>query len=125
MEVFGDGKQTRDFIYVEDVAEALFKAAQSKLTGVYNISTNTETSINTLACTLISLHGSGEVKYRPKRNGDIRRSSLNNEKLKKQLNWAPIHDLKEGLQRTYMYFKKQQEKEEKKQAIEVTVVPVL
>ncbi|WP_432357130.1 NAD-dependent epimerase/dehydratase family protein [Sporosarcina sp. UB5] len=111
--IFGDGEQTRDFIYVEDVADALFRASHSDLTGVYNLSTNTETSVNTLALTLISLHGAGEVEYRPKRQGDIRRSSLGNEKLRNDLDWAPLVDLDEGLRRTYTYFKEQHEQEDK------------
>lgn len=116
LEIFGDGEQTRDFIYVEDVADALFRASHSDLTGVFNLSTNTETSVNTLASTLISLHGAGVVNYRPKREGDIQRSSLSNEKLRSHLDWAPLYDLEEGLLRTYTYFKGQHEKEEKKEA---------
>ena len=116
MEIFGDGEQTRDFIYVEDVADALFRASHSDLTGVYNLSTNTEMSVNTLVSTLISLHGAGEVRYQPKREGDIRRSSLSNEKLRNHLDWAPRYDLEEGLQRTYTYFQTAHEKEEKKEA---------
>jgi len=113
LEIFGDGEQTRDFIYVEDVADALFRASHSDLTGVHNLSTNTETSVNTLASTLISLHGKGGVVYQPKREGDIHRSSLSNEKLRNHLDWAPVYNLEEGLKRTYAYFKSQQEKEEK------------
>ena len=116
LEIFGDGEQTRDFIYVEDVADAIFRASHSDLTGVYNLSTHTETSINTLTSTLISLHGTGEVVYGSKRVGDIVRSSLSNEKLRNHLDWAPLHDLEEGLQRTYSYFKTKHEKTEKKEA---------
>ncbi|MFC5604289.1 NAD-dependent epimerase/dehydratase family protein [Sporosarcina koreensis] len=116
LNIFGDGEQTRDFIYVEDVADALFRASHSDLTGVYNLSTNTETTVNALANTLISLHGSGGVEYLPKRDEDIQRSSLSNEKLRNHLDWAPLYDLEEGLKRTYTYFQAQQEKEEKKEA---------
>lgn len=116
--IFGDGEQTRDFIYVEDVADALFRASHSDLTGVYNLSTYTETTVNALANTLISLHGSGEVDHRPKRDEDIRRSSLSNEKLRNHLDWSPRYDLEEGLERTYTYFQMQHEKEEKKAARE-------
>jgi len=118
LEIFGDGEQTRDFIYVEDVVDAIFRASHSDLTGVYNLSTNTETSVNAIASTLISLHGKGEVMYQPKREGDIHRSSLSNEKLRNHLDWAPLYNLEEGLERTYTYFKAQQEKEEKKEMIE-------
>lgn len=118
LEIFGDGEQTRDFIYVEDVADAIFRASHSDLTGVYNLSTNTETSVNSLVSTLISLHGAGEVEYLPKREADIRRSSLSNEKLRSQLDWAPRYDLEEGLARTYSYFQNQHVKEEKKESRE-------
>ena len=103
LEIFGDGEQTRDFIYVEDVAAAIFQASLSDLTGVYNLSTQSETSVNTLSSTLISLHGAGEVKYRLTRGGDIYRSSLSNKKLKQHLDWQPLFGLEEGLRRTYMY----------------------
>ena len=98
---------------MEDVADAIFRASHSDLSGVYNVSRNSETSVNTLTSSLIALHGSGEVKYEPAREGDIRRSSLSNKKLRSHLDWAPLFDLEDGLQRTYAYFKTKQEKHEK------------
>jgi UDP-glucuronate decarboxylase len=102
--VFGNGEQTRDFIYVEDVADAIFRSSYSQLSGVYNLSTNVEKSVNTLIYNLKELHGVKEVVYRDPRKGDIERSTLDNTRIKRDLDWAPIYSFEEGLNRTYKWF---------------------
>ncbi|MGO4373346.1 NAD-dependent epimerase/dehydratase family protein [Paenibacillus sp. MCAF20] len=102
--VHGDGSQTRDFIYVEDVAYALFRASNSYLTGIYNLSTNTECSINTLIDKFGELQEIKSVNYSDSRPGDIKRSTLSNEKVKRDLDWTPMFDMDEGLNRTYSWF---------------------
>ncbi|CAM4060016.1 NAD-dependent epimerase/dehydratase family protein [Paenibacillus alkaliterrae] len=110
--IYGDGGQTRDFIYVEDVADAIYRASYSDLTGVYNLSTNTESSVNDLIEALRGLHGTASVSYRDFRQGDIYRSALDNSRIGNDLDWAPKYDLQEGLYRTYEWFKNERPAEE-------------
>ncbi len=105
LNVYGSGEQTRDFIYVQDVADALYRASYSSLTGVYNLSTNTETSINTLIGLLRQLDTRIQVSYQPGRDGDILRSSLDNSNIMAKLDWAPIVSLDTGIRRTYEWFR--------------------
>ncbi|MCG3087997.1 NAD-dependent epimerase/dehydratase family protein [Sporosarcina cyprini] len=114
IEIDGDGEQTRDFIYVTDVADAFLRAAHSQLKGVYNLSTNTETTIQSLASKLVFIHGSGEIVYRSAKNGDIKKSRLNNEKVRDDLDWAPLYSLDEGIEKTYAAFSSAEEKGKKK-----------
>lgn len=114
--IFGDGGQTRDFIYVEDIADAIYRASYSSLTGVYNLSTNRETSVNELVDTLQSLHGPIPVTYKEGRSGDIYRSVLDNSRIKKDLDWAPKYSLQEGLGRTYRWFADEHKRSEERPA---------
>ncbi|UKS25795.1 NAD-dependent epimerase/dehydratase family protein [Paenibacillus sp. HWE-109] len=112
--VFGDGNQTRDFIYVEDVADAIYRGVESEYKDVLNLSTNTEKSVNELLGIFQELHPVKGVVYREARKGDIYRSSLDNTKVKRQLDWVPMYSLKEGLTKTYEWFAAQQKKPEQK-----------
>ncbi len=102
----GPGKNTRDFVYVEGVVEASILAMKSKKIGVYNIGTGKETNINTIFRNLKKLLNSdykeihGEVKQ-----GEQKRSCLDNRKAKKDLNWNPKIKIEEGLQKTVNCFK--------------------
>lgn len=97
--IYGDGKQTRDFIYVEDVARANMAALETTATGPYNIGTGTETTINQLAKTIAELMGRTDLKpiHAKPRPGDIKRSAAKTEKAIKDLRWKPIIDLINGL----------------------------
>lgn len=97
--VYGDGKQTRDFIYVKDVAaanvRALFSPAANRS---YNISTMKETSLQELIELLLQISGKRpEVIHDAARNNDIRRSVLDNQAAGNELQWQPAYTLKEGL----------------------------
>ncbi|RAP74291.1 NAD-dependent epimerase/dehydratase family protein [Paenibacillus montanisoli] len=110
LSVFGDGEQTRDFIYVKDLVDAIYRGATSGATGIYNLSTNTETSVNQF---IQALKGKEQVRvnYLPRREGDIYRSSLDNSRVKRDLDWVPIYSFEEGLDETYDWFMhKQREK---------------
>jgi len=101
--IFGDGSQTRDFIYVGDIATANY---QSLLTvnanNIYNVSTQTETSVNTLIETLGKVAGRSVTKVLgPIRVGDIYKSSLSNAAARKNLSWNASMPLYDGLARTY------------------------
>ena len=96
--VFGTGKQTRDFIYVSDVADATIKAVSNNLTGIYNVSTNCESSINEIV-SFLQKKGliKSQIIHTGKRSGDIDRSWLSNDKIKKDFNWSPGFKLDQGL----------------------------
>jgi len=103
--IFGDGGQTRDFIYAGDVASANYQALFTPhVNTVYNVSTQTETSVNELIAILAKVSGTSIEKIcAPVREGDIYRSMLSNEKTTQQLGWQPLMGLAEGLERTYKH----------------------
>ena len=101
--IFGDGSQTRDFIYVGDIAAANFQSLQAmNANNIYNISTQTETSVNTLIEYLGKVAGKSVTKVLgPLREGDIYKSSLSNAAARQNLSWNPYMPLIDGLARTY------------------------
>jgi len=105
--IFGDGSQTRDFVYVEDVAEANVKALFSKITGVFNIGTGVETSIIDLYKTIAELVEVKDLKaiYKPPRKGDIKRSLAKINRAKERLGWSPKTSLRNGLMKTVKWYK--------------------
>lgn len=105
--IYGDGEQTRDFIYVEDLADALCRSVNSPVTGVYNLSTHTETSVNQLVEAFRRHCPVQSVIYRPAREGDIVRSSLDNSRVKRALDWVPVHSLEEGIRKTFEWSREQ------------------
>ncbi|WP_110954043.1 NAD-dependent epimerase/dehydratase family protein [Anaerosinus massiliensis] len=104
--IYGDGNQTRDFIYVGDVAAAICQSlGSSNCNSVYNISTKTEVSVNTVVTLFGEISGRAIAPaYCPARSGDIYRSVLSNDQAVAALDWQPKTSLKEGLARTYQYF---------------------
>ncbi len=91
--VVGDGKQTRDFIHVDDLSEAFIKIIKSKLVNkIYNLGSGKKTSINSIA----KLFG-GKKKYVPLRPGEPKHSLANISKIKKDINWRPKISIKEGI----------------------------
>lgn len=103
--VYGDGTQTYDFIFVEDVVRANILALNGK-EGIYNIGTGTETSVNKLI-EIISKTLGQEVKpeYASPRIGEIKRISLDGEKAKKELGFAPKYSLEEGIRKTIEWYR--------------------
>lgn len=107
----GDGKHTRDYVYVGDVVEANIKALAYKNSGsegpYFNISTGTETSNQQVFDLITKITGSNITpKYGPDRPGDPRRNSLSPEKAKLLLDWEPKVDLLAGVQLTIKYYSK-------------------
>ena len=110
--VFGDGKQTRDYVFVGDVARANLAAATSALPGAgnvdaraFNVGTSVETSVLELANVLGSIAGSrAPVEHAPARPGELQRSAVRAEKAAEWLRWKPAVSLREGLSRTYEWF---------------------
>ena len=104
--IYGDGNQTRDFIYVEDVAEANLKALESSYVGAVNIGTGKEVSINDLFEIISRLIGSRIRPLKaPPRLGDVRRSRADISLAKEKLEWTPRTELIEGLKKTINYYK--------------------
>ena len=104
--IYGDGEQSRDFVYVKDVARANIKAMDTAVpSGIYNVSTGIETTINALKEILLYFSRvPAQVSYADARSGDIYRSALDNTAAKQALQWKPVTKLLPGLQATYSYF---------------------
>lgn len=106
--VFGDGNQTRDFVYAGDIAQAIIRALPLKGCHTMNVSTGQETSINDLIRSFEKAVGyTVPVQYTAPRTGDILRSVLSNETLKRDLGFVPAMDLEEGIRRTYDWYRSQ------------------
>ncbi len=104
--VFGTGKQTRDYVYVEDVVDANLLALSAGEGGVYNIGTGVETSVNEILQTLAGLIGfKGDAVYEAPRKGEVERISLDNRRAVSELGWAVKHNLREGLGKTVDYYR--------------------
>ena len=109
LNIYGDGNQTRDFIYTEDLIEAIWLSANSKWGGeIFQISTNHETTVNALAdliAELLALKGIRATIVRThERAGDIKNSYADISKAQKLLSYKVKHTLREGLQKTVDYF---------------------
>lgn len=105
--IFGDGKQTRDFIYAKDIASANLIALSRGDNEIINISTNIPVTVNELFETMKKLFNSNlKVVYGEKREGDILHSYLNNELARESLSWYPKYSLKIGISETIEYYKK-------------------
>ncbi len=104
--IFGDGEQTRDFVYVEDVAKANVLAIEKGTNEIFNIGCNSKTSINELyqMTTSIASINIPSISM-PVRKGDIRYSRLDNTKAINLLGWIPVYDLQAGLNETLKYYK--------------------
>ena len=100
--VFGNGEQTRDFVYAGDIAEALWRGSQLEGHHVINISTQKETTVNQLLAAFKQAVGREfPVQYAPIREGDIFRSVLANGRCVELLGFCPAMNLQEGVARTY------------------------
>ncbi|EIW00677.1 LOW QUALITY PROTEIN: nucleoside-diphosphate-sugar epimerase [Thermoanaerobacter siderophilus SR4] len=104
--IFGDGNQTRDFVYVKDVVKANLLALERGDNEVVNISTNKPTSINELVEMMNKIMNTSlEPVYTEPRKGDIVHSYLDNKKALEVLGWKPEYSLEEGLKETIEYYR--------------------
>jgi len=103
----GDGEQTRDYVYVDDVVEANIRAILSDAGGEFNIGTGIETTVNTILTRLIDITRI-DIKgiHGPPKRGEQRRSVLDYNRARGLLGWEPKVTLDEGLRRTVLYFRK-------------------
>ncbi len=104
--VFGAGEQTRDFIYVDDVAKIAISLAENNRTGIYNVASGISTSINRLARKIIlSCSSESRIEHLPARKNDILRSSADIRKIT-ALNLSPGTPLDRGIEKTTDFFRK-------------------
>lgn len=104
--IHGDGQQTRDFIYVDDLCRAIVLALESDVSGeVFQIATGVETSIAELAALVRAVtEVDVEVAHGPARRGDIRKNYATVVKARDVLGWEPHVDLYEGVRKTWRWF---------------------
>lgn len=111
--IFGDGRQTRDYVYVKDVAAAAFQAVTGTLPNqerldsrAFNIGTGVGTSVNELASTLLRVAGETvPIEHAPPRPGEQQHSFLSVAKAAKQLGWRAAVSLEKGLAESFRWFK--------------------
>jgi UDP-glucose 4-epimerase len=101
-----DGEQTRDYVYVRDVAAANLAALERGSGGMFCIGTNKRTSVNQIYKELCAVSGfEAPVVHAPKRPGDTRDAQFDCSLAKKELGWSPATELRDGISETYEYFK--------------------
>ncbi|MEA2015810.1 MAG: SDR family NAD(P)-dependent oxidoreductase [Actinomycetota bacterium] len=102
--IYGDGNQTRDYVYVDDIVKANLLAMDGKQ-GIYNIGTGIETPVNELV-KMFSTVLNKDIKpvYEPPRKGEVQRISLDGTKANKELGFIPQFSLEEGLKKTIKWY---------------------
>ncbi len=104
--IFGEGKQTRDFVFGPDVARANYLAFEKDVEGAINIGTGIETDINRLYALLAKAAGSNQpVTHAPGKPGEQLRSCIDASKAKQLLGWTPTVGVEDGLAQTIAYFR--------------------
>ncbi|HHH55351.1 MAG TPA: NAD-dependent epimerase/dehydratase family protein, partial [Bacteroidetes bacterium] len=111
LEIYGDGSQTRDFIYVNDLLQAVYLAATKENVGgeVFQIATNKETTVLEMTEMLVSiLQEAGidgfDLRHGEKRVGDVMRNFSDTRKANSLLSWRVKTNLLEGLEKTVLWF---------------------
>ena len=104
--IFGDGNQTRDYVFVDDAVHAFSLAAERGSGRVLNVGTGVETSVNGLYRMLSEITGfKGEPGRGPARPGDLRRNALETLAVSDTLDWRPWTHLEDGLRETVAYLR--------------------
>ena len=100
-QIFGDGSQTRDYVYVGDVVDANLRAADSDVTGAFNVGRGVETSVVDIVQALAAQADDGfDADHLPARAGEVQHIALDTSRTKAELGWEPQVDLDQGLART-------------------------
>jgi len=101
-----DGEQTRDYVYVKDVAQLNLLALDKGSGSCYAIGTNARTSVNDVYRALVEISGfEAPITHAPKRPGDARDAQIDAALAKKELGWQPQTTIRDGMRETYDYFK--------------------
>jgi UDP-glucose 4-epimerase len=107
--IYGDGEQTRDYVYVDDVVDAFVRASAKGSGLLINVGTGVETSVNALYTTMASAAGvSDPALTAPERPGELRRSALDPGRAAIHLGWKPWTELGEGTVRVLDWFKRRE-----------------
>jgi nucleoside-diphosphate-sugar epimerase len=107
IEIWGDGLQTRSFLYIDECLEGVYRLMNSEFTGPINIGSDETISINNLAELVIKLSGKrAEIKNIPGPQG-VRGRTSDNTLIKEKLGWAPSQPLSDGLKKTYKWIQSQ------------------
>jgi UDP-glucose 4-epimerase len=102
--IYGNGRQTRDFVYVSDVVEAFLAAADCGIPGAWNIGTGVEVSVLDLASIIGELSGRPfDPEFAPCREGELERSAISVELARRDLGWYPVTTLAEGVRTVYQW----------------------
>jgi UDP-glucose 4-epimerase len=105
LEIFGDGKDTRDYVYVNDIAEICINAMHSSSIDTFNAGTGTQTNLLELINTIEKVtQVDAEKKFCDPRPGDVKQIALDSKKAYEQLGWKPRTDLTTGIQKTWEWF---------------------
>ena len=105
----GNGMQTRDYVYVEDVVNAVMLALENNVNDTFNVGTGVETTVNDLFRLLVELTGSNvREMHGPAKKGEQMRSCLSFDKIKKTMEWEPSIPLRTGLANTVEFFRGRQ-----------------
>ena len=101
-----DGEQTRDYVYVDDIAQCNVLALERGSGSCYPIGTGKRTSVNELYKALVEISGfEAPIEHAPKRSGDVREAQFSYELAKRELGWEPKVALLDGMRKTYEYFR--------------------
>jgi UDP-glucose 4-epimerase len=107
--IYGDGKATRDFLYVDDLCTGIAAALEAPLTDeVLHLASGVETSIEELARLVLELAGAEDmpIEYADKRRGEIERTFATYDRAAELLGFAPAHSLRDGMRKTVDWFAK-------------------
>lgn len=108
IDVYGDGEQIRDYVYIEDLCNGILQALHSKKSGVYQLGTGKPTSINQLIALISNIVGNDykiKVNYHEHRTGEIYKTWCDISKAQKSFGYNPTTSLSEGIQRTWDWFR--------------------
>ena len=105
IEIYGDGEQTRDYVYVEDLCRGIVQAIESRQNGVYQLGTGIPTSINQLITYISDVAGKKpKIIYKPHRQGEILHTYCDITKARKTFGYNPRIQLKDGIAETWKWF---------------------
>lgn len=105
LKVFGDGETLRDYIYIDDIVEALVMMMQRKESSVFNVSSGEGHTVNQVLAEIESLVGKKlQRQHCPIRSGDVLKNVLDNSLIRETCGWSPQYSLKEGIARTWEWF---------------------
>jgi len=106
LNIFGDGKQTRDFIYIEDVIKAYLLAYEKNISGIYNLGCNEILNLKKLAkLVLNNSKNKINIVHKKARKGDIKHSRASSNKFQKTSTWRPVVKIGDGIEKSFKYYK--------------------